>query len=93
MASKKIPAGWYPDPSDPSRSRYWDGRKWTDRTRRSDPLSSAGAPRDEQQRYEQLMNVSPAERAAKRGCLPWWSSLIFAYIVVVIVAIATGSVE
>ena len=22
-------AGWYPDPHDPSRSNYWDGRQWT----------------------------------------------------------------
>jgi hypothetical protein len=22
------PAGWYPDPYDPSRERYWDGRQW-----------------------------------------------------------------
>lgn len=24
-----IPAGWYPDPSDASRARYWDGAAWT----------------------------------------------------------------
>jgi hypothetical protein len=24
--------GWYPDPSDPARRRYWDGATWTDRT-------------------------------------------------------------
>ena len=22
------PAGWYPDPEDPSRQRYWDGAAW-----------------------------------------------------------------
>ena len=25
------PAGWYPDPHDPSQRRYWDGASWTDR--------------------------------------------------------------
>lgn len=25
-------AGWYPDPSDPSLQRYWDGTKWTEHT-------------------------------------------------------------
>jgi hypothetical protein len=26
------PPNWYPDPHDPSRSRYWDGTRWTDHT-------------------------------------------------------------
>jgi hypothetical protein len=25
------PAGWYPDPHDPTQRRYWDGASWTDR--------------------------------------------------------------
>jgi hypothetical protein len=24
------PAGWYPDPQDPDRSRFWDGARWTE---------------------------------------------------------------
>ena len=24
------PAGWYPDPQDPTRSRWWTGRQWSD---------------------------------------------------------------
>ena len=24
------PAGWYPDPSNPSGQRYWDGAQWTE---------------------------------------------------------------
>ncbi|WP_374112303.1 DUF2510 domain-containing protein [Rhodococcus sp. CH91] len=27
------PAGWHPDPYDPSIERYWDGLQWTDQTR------------------------------------------------------------
>ena len=23
-----VPAGWYPDPNDSSRKRYWDGTEW-----------------------------------------------------------------
>jgi hypothetical protein len=23
-----IPAGWYPEPNNPSRKRYWDGESW-----------------------------------------------------------------
>lgn len=24
------PAGWFPDPDDPTQQRYWDGQAWTD---------------------------------------------------------------
>jgi hypothetical protein len=24
------PPGWYPDPNEPSRNRYWSGERWTD---------------------------------------------------------------
>jgi len=27
------PEGWYRDPRDPTRSRWWDGSRWTDATR------------------------------------------------------------
>jgi hypothetical protein len=27
-----VPAGWYPDPSIPGSSRWWDGTRWTDHT-------------------------------------------------------------
>ena len=32
--------GWYPDPQDPSRERFWDGNGWVDATRR-DLLSTS----------------------------------------------------
>lgn len=36
------PSGWYDDPSDPSRLRYWDGILWTDRTvPKESPTASA----------------------------------------------------
>ncbi|MDA8311806.1 MAG: DUF2510 domain-containing protein [Actinomycetota bacterium] len=25
-----VPAGWYQDPHDPARVRWWDGTKWTE---------------------------------------------------------------
>ena len=28
--TQPTPAGWFPDPSDPSRLRYFDGRTWTE---------------------------------------------------------------
>jgi len=31
--------GWYPDPEDPSRSRYWNGKSWTERTTHNHPTA------------------------------------------------------
>lgn len=28
-----ISAGWYPEPGDPERKRYWDGQEWGERWR------------------------------------------------------------
>lgn len=28
--SPNVPAGWYPDPTQPGSQRYWDGNEWTD---------------------------------------------------------------
>src|SRR5262245_51218260 len=36
------PAGWYPDPDDPARARYWDGTAWTAYT---GPRDASGQPR------------------------------------------------
>jgi hypothetical protein len=34
-------AGWYPNPDDPSREWYWDGKKWSGDTRPVAPLGDA----------------------------------------------------
>lgn len=43
-------AGWYEDPSQPDRLRYWDGTWWTDRTTTASPggplTSTASEPSD-----------------------------------------------
>lgn len=31
------PAGWHPDPIDPTRQRYWDGNRWTNQTGGENP--------------------------------------------------------
>jgi hypothetical protein len=30
IPSPNVPAGWYPDPTQPGSQRYWDGNEWTD---------------------------------------------------------------
>ncbi|MDO5628865.1 MAG: RDD family protein [Mobilicoccus sp.] len=32
------PTGWYDDPDEPTRLRYWDGSSWTDRTHEKAPM-------------------------------------------------------
>lgn len=42
------PAGWYPDPQDSTRQRYWDGTAWTEHTAEGShgmaPTSGSAAP-------------------------------------------------
>ena len=42
----QTPAGWFPDPHDPSQFRYWDGTAWTEhrapRSTTTDQLNKAG---------------------------------------------------
>ncbi len=38
------PAGWYPDPSDASRQRWWDGARWTAHESVAAPAYAAATP-------------------------------------------------
>jgi hypothetical protein len=42
MTTPLPPAGWFPDPSDPGRQRWWDGTRWTEFS--TDRQSSGSAP-------------------------------------------------
>jgi resuscitation-promoting factor RpfB len=53
------PAGWYPDPSDPQRVRYWDGGNWSGSSRPAFPSATAGVL--------ESSASSPAPR-------PWWQT-------------------
>ncbi|MGV8885126.1 MAG: DUF2510 domain-containing protein [Microbacteriaceae bacterium] len=46
-----IPAGWYPDPADQSRSRWWDGSGWTSSISEPQAPALADAPYVEPQQY------------------------------------------
>jgi resuscitation-promoting factor RpfB len=51
-------AGWYPDPSDPQRIRYWDGTSWTEQTLVAPPSPARGS--------------RPASSTSGRR--PWWQT-------------------
>lgn len=38
------PAGWYPDPENPSLNRYWDGSNWAPQTQTPPPAAPMGGP-------------------------------------------------
>ncbi len=41
-----LPAGWYPDPQDGNRTRYWDGAAWAGQAAGHEPFASPTAPSD-----------------------------------------------
>ena len=44
MSTPQVPPGWYPDPGDPTRTRWWDGFGWTDRTQPPPYAGTYAAP-------------------------------------------------
>lgn len=38
---QSAPAGWYPDPEDPTQQRYWDGAAWTQNVAPTSPTGDA----------------------------------------------------
>lgn len=50
MSGASTPAGWYPDPQNPSQQRYWDGTAWSEATQPfptappAPPTGAYGAP-------------------------------------------------
>jgi hypothetical protein len=55
--------GWYPDPEDPGRQRFWDGQQWTDA--RAFPASDVGATQP-----------APTTQSSGNGAWPWVVGLI-----------------
>lgn len=44
MSNQLIPAGFYPDPENPSKTRWWDGQAWADASSDEAPAEGAAAP-------------------------------------------------
>lgn len=58
------PAGWYPDPQDASRQRYWNGTAWTEHTAAGSPQAGGQA-------------AAPATTSSAGGPDTWtWQSII-----------------
>ena len=62
-----IPAGWYPDPADESRSRWWDGTGWTSSISEPQPPAPTAQPFVEPQQYVQqpFIPATPAKPAVQ----------------------------
>ncbi len=59
------PAGWYPDPADVGSHRFWDGGRWTDRTRAVAPQQQTAYPQ-QQAGYPQQQTGDPQQWADQR---------------------------
>ncbi|MFL6182768.1 MAG: DUF2510 domain-containing protein [Actinomycetes bacterium] len=68
------PAGWYPDPNQPTSQRYWDGQNWTEHTSTTTsgvPVANMGRSEDDVTRavaavMERHSKINPD--AAKSRC-------------------------
>ncbi|KOS56421.1 hypothetical protein Z051_09400 [Rhodococcus rhodochrous KG-21] len=74
------PAGWYPDPGDPSLVRYWDGNQWSPRTA---PKFSTPPPPPRR--------PQPSAKAAKNGKLVATGFALFVVTGVIVALIGGGS--
>ncbi|MFE4501357.1 excalibur calcium-binding domain-containing protein [Rhodococcus sp. NPDC056743] len=83
------PAGWNPDPIDPTIDRYWDGQQWTAQTRpggSAEPTQVFGAPGSPQP-------DPTAPDDGKRRKWPWFAGAAVAAVAVIGIAVGTGASE
>ena len=61
MEPMAAPPGWYPDPQNPHRKRYWDGIRWTVHVQNPPALkpTTSGTPPDPQPGYPVQPQVQP----------------------------------
>ena len=61
------PPGWYPDPEQPTRKRWWSGDTWTARTDDTTPTAPAPAPEPSGYVPMPFHPAAPEERVAPRA--------------------------
>jgi hypothetical protein len=63
-SGEAVPAGWYPDPSNPLQERLWDGDDWVDRVRPRPPVAAAPATESTSQQEVLPPTPPPSRRSA-----------------------------
>ena len=64
------PAGWYADPTEPARLRWWDGASWTEHVHPAQPVAAAPSSPDTYPPatvIETPLSVPPVPAPARRG--------------------------
>ena len=64
------PAGWYPDPSNTSQQRYWDGTQWTEHTHPGAGAAQVGQAEQPAQVQQQAQPVADAGYTATAAAAP-----------------------
>ena len=86
------PAGWNPDPFDPTIDRYWDGQQWTAQTRPKGvdaPTQAFGTPTQVFGAPGSAVPDTSAEEGKTRRKWPWIAGA--AVVGLVAIAAATGA--
>lgn len=69
------PAGWHPDPANPTLDRYWDGQQWTSQTQPRGPLFSGF--------------TAPSEPVSKKK--PKWPWAALVVLILFLIAVNSGN--
>lgn len=86
--SGQAPAGWFPDPEDETRNRYWDGQQWTDQR---SPRSQQGAPPPPSGQPIAASEGTPPAKKKRRIFLWFFLAVQVIFIIWIIAGASTGA--
>lgn len=95
QATRVVPAGWYEDPSDPGKVRWWNGIAWTDHTQPKPDLDAAADAETaelEQKFHSTTDGLRPRGRSVSTSTSASWL-LAFSPILFVLAAAAAISIN